>query len=384
MLDTQTCTRCVGGKDWDCGPGAYRSLGVACDGNSTADTQSCTLCPAGRYGAPGQVHTNATCSGLCEEGYWCFLGSSSGTANECGSSGFYCPAGSQQPRLVEPGYYSTGGISNSTRTDQNICEPGYFCQAGIRQSCPDGEYSSEYQSTKCFAPSPGEYVIVNVTTGGTFLQCEPGFYCKNGVKQACVSELGEYQDQPGLSYCNVAGRGYFASSAYNQTLCPGGTYSSTPPSNTCAPCENGEVAPIGSWFCTRCADLNLVPDYEQQVCVRPDEAPDTVLFIMLGTSVLIFGPLYLLNRCKYPQSRADVFLLMGLTLVDFLSDLLFIYSLTSAEGQLANLRIASVVFIILPLCLNAMVVFGSIQTFSAGNPQFLQWSKITISLLRAA
>ena len=111
-----------------------------------------TLCPPGRYGSSEGLTSDA-CSTLCadgmciptvcEEGYYCPLGSSSKKQHECGSSAVYCPRGSNTTTPVSVGYYTIGGTSNMTRTSQLKCEPGFFCVDGVKHHCPPGSYGAK-------------------------------------------------------------------------------------------------------------------------------------------------------------------------------------------------------------------------------------------------
>ena len=79
-------------------------------------------CPAGTYGSSEGL-TNDQCSGLCEAGYYCPAGSTSSTANDCGSVDKYCPAGSGSPIDVSEGYYSGPESANEVnRSEQTICK----------------------------------------------------------------------------------------------------------------------------------------------------------------------------------------------------------------------------------------------------------------------
>jgi hypothetical protein len=47
-------------------------------------------CAAGRYGVEmGMI--NASCTDVCDRGYFCAAGSWSPTQRECGAAGYYCP-----------------------------------------------------------------------------------------------------------------------------------------------------------------------------------------------------------------------------------------------------------------------------------------------------
>ena len=61
-----------------CGVGMYCVGGVA------------FVCPAGRYGNDSGM-TLAVCTGVCTAGFYCLPGSTTPTAQNCGSEAVYCP-----------------------------------------------------------------------------------------------------------------------------------------------------------------------------------------------------------------------------------------------------------------------------------------------------
>ena len=62
-------------------------------------------CPAGRYGLNTGI-SSELCTGPCDLGYYCPIGSSKSTQFECGGSEFFCPIGSATPQHVYLGYYT--------------------------------------------------------------------------------------------------------------------------------------------------------------------------------------------------------------------------------------------------------------------------------------
>ena len=113
-----------------CPIGSYCNLGVK------------HPCPAGTYGSSEGL-TTSQCSGMCEAGYYCPAGSTSATANDCGSADKYCPAGSGSPIDVSEGYYSGPEDSNeANRSEQTICPAGSYCIDGVKNECPAGTYGS--------------------------------------------------------------------------------------------------------------------------------------------------------------------------------------------------------------------------------------------------
>jgi hypothetical protein len=130
----------------------------------------------------------------------------------------------------------------------------------------------------------------------------------------------------------------------------------------------------GQAFCTSCP-FGTEPDIINQTCNLLEERVDIVLYILVVSSLFIFGSLYLYHLKYYKRSQPAVLGLMGLTLVDFISDWLFIYSLSSSEGFLARLRIASMVFTLFPMLCNGALSFRSLRDQEVHNPSFLQWIK---------
>ena len=107
--------------------------------------------------------------------------------NKCGGSAFYCPEASVQPTLVDPGFYSVGGTSDTTRTGQEGCEPGYYCQGGIKQECGSLMVYCVAQASAPSSVQSGYYSIEgtsNTTRQGQSI-CEEGYYCRDGERFFC-------------------------------------------------------------------------------------------------------------------------------------------------------------------------------------------------------
>ena len=253
-----------------CPPGSYCIDGIK------------YACPAGRYGnVQGEV--DPLCSGVCEEGFYCPEGSTRPTQIECGDVDVYCPEGSSMPTPVDVGFYSIGGDSDTTRTDQEQCQPGYWCEAGTRQACFAGHYGSEYgmSSGNCSGPcdagffcgeqsttptqnvcggtnvfcpvgsvnptqvSPGHYTVDPVDGGGFSAErlCGIGRYCQNGTELECLP--GYYGSSFGLTEPTCDGpcdAGYFCTSGSTlptQNLCGGYDVYCPQASNATTPVEDG-------------------------------------------------------------------------------------------------------------------------------------------------
>lgn len=69
-------------------------------------------------------------------------------------------------------------------------------------------------------------------------------------------------------------------------------------------------------------------------------------------------------------------MLICLCVVAFLSDVLFVYALeTDGDKRLLQLRTAALVFIIIPLFINAAVSIYFVHLLHESNPAFLDWVK---------
>ena len=112
---------------------------------------------------------------MCEAGYYCPAGSTSSTANDCGSVDKYCPAGSGSPIDVSEGYYSGPESANeSNRSEQTICPAGSYCVNGVKTECPAGSYGSNegLTSSECSG------------------LCEAGYYCPAGSTSSTANDCG--------------------------------------------------------------------------------------------------------------------------------------------------------------------------------------------------
>jgi hypothetical protein len=194
------------------------------------------LCPEGYYGAINE-EIRPFCSGLCAQGYYCPLGSTSQYMKPCGAAHFICPTGSPVPIVVPAGYYTQEDLREDIRFEQFICPVGYYCPGdGKRYQCPPGTFTTMNGtiSDQCMGPcekgyyclsgsdNPQQYACGNSTVycpTGSFwpkpvhegfycahtgvssgadhfwdtdnstctveLPCEPGYYCSKGIKEPC-------------------------------------------------------------------------------------------------------------------------------------------------------------------------------------------------------
>jgi hypothetical protein len=73
---------------------------------------------------------------LCAPGFACSPGSQQADARPCGSPQFYCPEGTGEPWVVEPGMYTSGGLPDgTTRTSASVC-PSPDTNGGMAVYCP--------------------------------------------------------------------------------------------------------------------------------------------------------------------------------------------------------------------------------------------------------
>ena len=85
-------------------------------------------------------------SGLCEAGYFCYLGSNSSNPSDTTASGGPCPAGtyciegSSEPVDCSPGYYNPIEVQSECLD----CPAGAYCEAASVNftDCPKGLYQT--------------------------------------------------------------------------------------------------------------------------------------------------------------------------------------------------------------------------------------------------
>lgn len=83
-------------------------------------------CAAGRYGCSTHLST-PDCNGLCLEGFYCDLGSTSNHEAACGATFVFCPLGAAAPTAVSVGWYTVGG-PDFARAGQLPCPAGVGAQ----------------------------------------------------------------------------------------------------------------------------------------------------------------------------------------------------------------------------------------------------------------
>ncbi len=152
-----------------CGSGRYCIDGVA------------FKCPAGRYGSEAGL-TSSECTGACEAGYFCPIGSVTKRHSNCSSPAVFCPEGSVEPLPVHEGYYTIGG-DEQHRWDEVRCELGHWCTGGTRKPCPSGRYGASVglHSETCTGICAPGYYCPPASFEATQKQCGgPHLYCPEG------------------------------------------------------------------------------------------------------------------------------------------------------------------------------------------------------------
>ena len=189
-----------------CPPGRYGTtygqIDALCQGTCPAGhycpsgTITPIPCPAGVFGNTTGL-TDSSCStecweggcrpNLCQEGFYCPIGSTSPAQLECGGPGVFCPTGSPVPTVVSDGWYSVGPFpyeNYNRRVSQRICPIGHYCVQGSKIPCPPGTYGATrgLSSAACSG------------------LCHKGFYCPIGSHNTTLNRCpaGRYGSALGL------------------------------------------------------------------------------------------------------------------------------------------------------------------------------------------
>ncbi len=194
-------------------------------------------------------------------------------------AGFYCPAGSSQPRICDQGTYcptagmtATGALcpagyfcsAGASAPMLNQCQPGTFCVAGsaIAAECAPGSFgpaAGNQIASACLACSGGFYCNAAGLSAVSGV-CDPGFACPNGTisqsivcpaGSACPAQSaapvlcapGSYQDQAAQAQCLPAVAGFYAPAPGTVALvpCPAGSFCGAN-SITPQPCAAGSFS----------------------------------------------------------------------------------------------------------------------------------------------
>jgi hypothetical protein len=270
------------------------------------------LCQNGYYGGQLGLYTS-TCSGPCDEGYFCIEGSDNAKQYKCGNSTVYCPHGSSYPMVVTEGFYSDfsgddAGAKrlwdslNETCSVEILCEPGYFCQNGKKYPCPPGTFGWKYGVTsnecggKCaagyYCPSylehqldaPGHTIWPGAPhTTATPYECGGvSFLCPKGSFYPVLVGGGNYTVGGGTNNMTRTGQNICLAGTFCTdgivNLCPKGRYGAyagqsvstctgwCPAGHYCPagtseplPCPEGYYATGAAWACSQCPGQRSTP-----------------------------------------------------------------------------------------------------------------------------
>ncbi|DAZ92498.1 TPA: hypothetical protein N0F65_012728 [Lagenidium giganteum] len=189
------------------------------------------LCPPGTYGNRTRLASSA-CAGPCAPGYFCPIGSTSATQNECGDASVFCPEGSAVPTPVSSGYFTVGPRSPpateagdqvvddrdaTVRFAQRRCNPGSYCVNGVRAPCPPGTFGGSFGLATAACDglcSAGYYCPVHSISSTQFECGGSDLYCPVGSATPRIADSG---------YCTTGG-GDDAMTRSAQVLAPAGSY----------------------------------------------------------------------------------------------------------------------------------------------------------------
>ncbi|KAJ8368244.1 hypothetical protein SKAU_G00082720 [Synaphobranchus kaupii] len=246
--------------------------------------EECQPCPGGSYcDSPGL----STPSGPCSAGFYCTeravtpAPSDNMTGGRCPEQ-HYCPIGTRQPILCEPGTFIT--VTQATACWP--CPPGRYCVEGTIQLCPTGFYCPEGSGYDWMACPEGTYgADAGLAAISQCRECDPGHYCgqRNATAVTGPCQEGYYCSRGNISpqpYSHSAGEGspcpaghYCPRGAAEPQPCPEGTFSNLTrlvSEADCTPCSPGRychasglTAPSGEcwegFFCHRGAVLPNSP-----------------------------------------------------------------------------------------------------------------------------
>ena len=308
LKSASECTPCPGGQyciggsnpPESCADGEYCQFGVRAPGIGNPDP--------GRDSSCDLSHPFPELGGRCEAGFQCDTpptaiqvpcpaGSygTDGTSCEPCPAGYYCPIG------------STSGTNTDTDYDQNPCPAGYYCEVGTADfrdtPCPAGQYSEvtllrsvdgcelcpaqkycptraagdqvnpegDYQNNDC---APGHYCLRGsahqkpndiFANNENFGYCEAGFKCPAGATAPVLCDNGEVCDRNFISGdgdgVEVCPPGFFCSTSTTEIttdlLCGAGLY-----------CSEGTTTTETCPSTTLPEGVGLVTEDECQTCPR--------------------------------------------------------------------------------------------------------------------
>jgi hypothetical protein len=201
------CKACMAPAGYSCPVGSISEVGLPCPagtygfgGNST-----CVMCPGGTYGATSGV-TNSSCTGSCSAGYMCPAGSTNSTAAVC-PMGFYSLDGAAGCWQCLPGRFGSA-VGLTSGTCSGPCDPGSYCGlgsitstgvlcpkgryslggVGVCTGCPAGRWSSNVGQnvSDCPGSCSAGYYCPTGSSSATAVLCPPGAYCPAGAGSPTV------------------------------------------------------------------------------------------------------------------------------------------------------------------------------------------------------
>ncbi|XP_071958738.1 uncharacterized protein [Antedon mediterranea] len=341
LANVTQCTQCLPGYFCDsfnatvtsgfCDPGFYCLLGSDSQQPGDSSTGDAGVCPTGYYcgfgtgepdPCPASTFSNVTgitaeqycqqclegmyCDtpglaypkGLCEEGFYCQLGSNNSNPSTVTSAGgpcppgTYCMSGSSEPTDCLPGYYNPVYM----QSDCLNCPEGSYCDDGCitPDICPKGHFCPN--NTGFATQFPCNNGTFNNRTGGSSVDscqlciaghycpykgmiepeglCDEGWYCTLGAWKARPTTLGNDTDLG--CHCPAESTG---GRCLAGTYCPAGSDQPIP----CDPgyyCQFDELANVSGpcqagFYCSGSTILpNPVNDTTGDICPQGYYCPE--------------------------------------------------------------------------------------------------------------
>ncbi|KAG5188061.1 hypothetical protein JKP88DRAFT_276023 [Tribonema minus] len=184
-------------------------------------------CPAGRYGNR-QGETSPQCSGSCDPGFYCPPASATSTAEPCGSTDRYCPAGSAAPVAVAAGYFTVEDATAAVRSAQAVCPRGHWCPGdGLRHACAPGRHGGALglSAAACAGACQAGYTCAAASVNATARPCGgTAVYCSEGSAVPTPALDGYYTISAGMQQALVEATDPLNTTRTAQILCGPGYY----------------------------------------------------------------------------------------------------------------------------------------------------------------
>lgn len=234
----------------------YYSHGTVDDASGVVRLSQQLACPAGQYCASGVARPcpagrfysglrASECTGECSAGWYCPTGSATSRAQPCDALVEYCPAGSEAPTSVQPGWFavavddhSDDGSMVAVHVSVEECPPGWWCVAGVKSLCPAGRFGASHglRSPWCDGPCEAGYFCPAGSVTATAESCgSPAVFCPVGsadplrVPEGYVSaviDVGAEADSIVESFETVAS-GWVAENGEHHPGCTAAEYANT-------------------------------------------------------------------------------------------------------------------------------------------------------------